>query len=264
MIVDGFMFYNEIDMLLYRMESLNEFVDYFIIVESKYTHSGKEKPLFYNENKDLFKVYNSKIVHIILDEAPFIYPNINYSKSEQWENEHFHRNGIRHGIDKLKLSNEDIIAVSDLDEIPDRNILKSIKNGSVVIDNIYSLNQDLYYYNLNSKVLVSWSLAKILNYKTYISLNLSCQDLRHHNCKIIDKGGWHLSYFGDKYFIRNKIQNFGHQEFNNENYTDLQKIENNMVNQIEAYGKQICKISVKENNYLPYKYEELLSKYILY
>ena len=202
MIVDGFMFYNEIDMLLYRLESLKEFVDHFIIVESKYTHSGKEKQLFYNENKDLFKDYNSKIIHVMLDETPFVYPNIDYSKSEQWENEHFHRNCISRGIDKLKLSNEDIIIISDLDEIPDRNVLKNIKNGSVLIDNIYSLNQDLYYYNLNSKVCCSWNAAKILNYKTYISLNLSCQDLRHINCAVIDKGGWHLSYFGDKYFIK--------------------------------------------------------------
>ena len=41
-IVDCFIFYNEIDMLLYRLEILNEYVDYFILVESKYTFSGKE------------------------------------------------------------------------------------------------------------------------------------------------------------------------------------------------------------------------------
>ena len=52
LIVDCFMFYNEIDMLLYRINTLKDVVDYFVIVESKYTHSGKEKALFYDNNKN--------------------------------------------------------------------------------------------------------------------------------------------------------------------------------------------------------------------
>jgi len=267
LIVDCFMFYNEIDLLLYRLNSLQEVVDYFVIVESKYTHSGKEKPLFYNDNKDLFKEFEPKIIHITLNDAPFKYPNINYSKHQQWDNEHFHRNGIKNGIDQLLLKDEDIIIISDLDEIPDRETLKNIKIGNLVINDIFNLKQDFYYYNLNSKMNEVWTYAKILSYRIYKSLNKSCQDLRCHNCRSLDKGGWHLSYFGDKHFIKNKIENFGHQEFNNELYTDLDSIQNKITNQIDLYNRsyeRILKIPIKDNNYLPYKYEEFLEKYVSY
>jgi hypothetical protein len=261
------MFYNEIDMLLYRLNSLNDFVDYFIIVESKYTHSGKEKSLYFNNNKHLFEEYIGKIVHVILDDAPFKYPAINYSRGEQWENEHFHRNGIKNGIERIGLNDEDILIISDLDEIPDINLLKSIKNNSLVIADIFSLKQDLYYYNLNSKMTILWDMSKILPFKTYKNLNKTCTEIRLHNCNSIENGGWHLSYFGDKYFIKNKIENFGHQEFNNELYTNLEAIHNSILNQVDLYNRphgHIIKIPIKDNDYLPYKYKEFLSKYILY
>ena len=54
-IVDCFTFYNELDMLTYRLNILNDVVDYFVLVESIHTHIGKEKPLFYQENKQLFE-----------------------------------------------------------------------------------------------------------------------------------------------------------------------------------------------------------------
>ena len=70
-IVDCFIFYNEIDMLLYRLEILNEYIDYFIIVESKYTFTGKEKQLYYNESKHLFEKYLCKPSSIITSNFSF-------------------------------------------------------------------------------------------------------------------------------------------------------------------------------------------------
>ena len=268
LIIDGFMFYNELDMLLYRLNTLNDYVDFFIIVESKYTHSGKDKELYYNENKELFKDFHPKIIHIILDDTPFKHPNIDYSKNEQWENEHYQRNAIKNGIVQLNLNDDDVIIISDLDEIPDYNSLVSIKNNKLILNNIYSLRQDFYYYNLNTKMMSMWDLAKILPYKTFKSLNLSCQEIRQIHCsRTIMNGGWHLSYFGDKHFIQNKIQHFGHQEFNNEKYTDLNIIESRIKNSTDLYGRvneKIMKISIKDNNYLPHNYEKYLLKYILY
>jgi beta-1,4-mannosyl-glycoprotein beta-1,4-N-acetylglucosaminyltransferase len=266
-IIDCFIFYNEIDMLLYRLDSLFNFVDYFVIVESNYTHSGKQKELYYNNNKNLFESFSSKIIHIILDDFPYKFPNIDYSKNQQWDNEHYQRNSIKNGIDKLVLTDEDIIIVSDLDEITDCNLLYKIKDKNFIIDNIYSLEQDLYYYNLNCKMLLKWYCSKILSYKKYKELNLSFQQIRHLNCQIIKKGGWHLSYFGDKYFIQNKIQHFGHQEYNNDNYTNLDIIDSRIKNQTDLYGRKnekIEKLSIKDNTYLPHNYEKYLSKYILY
>jgi len=42
-LVDAFIFYNEIDLLIYRLNLLNDIVDKFIIVEGTYTFVGKPK-----------------------------------------------------------------------------------------------------------------------------------------------------------------------------------------------------------------------------
>jgi beta-1,4-mannosyl-glycoprotein beta-1,4-N-acetylglucosaminyltransferase len=266
-IVDCFIFYNEIDMLLYRLDTLFNYVDYFVIVESRQTHSGKEKKIYYEENKHLFESFKSKIIYILLDNLPYKFPNIDYSKNQQWDNEHYQRNSIKNGIDKITLNDEDIIIVSDLDEIPDCKLLSSIKNNTFDINNIYSLEQDFYYYNLNTRMVNKWFCAKILSYKKYKEINLSFQDIRHVNCQKILKGGWHLSYFGDKNFIQNKIQHFGHQEYNNNNYTNLDIIESRIKNQTDLYGRnneKLEKIHINNNTYLPDNYEKYLLKYILY
>ena len=77
-------------------------------------------------------------------------------------------------------------------------------------------------------------------------------------------GGWHLSYFGDKYFIQNKIQNFSHQEFNVFNITDLSNIDERIKNNSDLFGREyvkFSKIETKDNNYLPLYYETYLKNF---
>jgi hypothetical protein len=147
-IVDCFIFYNEFDLLTYRLNLLNDVVDYFVLVESRHTHVGKEKPLYYNENKQLFERFNHKIIHVIVDDFPHKYPNINIENSEQWINEKFQRNCISRGIDKLTLQSTDIITITDLDEIPKPSTLSNIKTNALSIS-INILEMDFYYYNLH-------------------------------------------------------------------------------------------------------------------
>ena len=65
-IVDSFIFYNELDILNYRLSILDDYVDYFVLVESRYTFAGDLKPLYYLENKDKFEKFNSKVIHRII------------------------------------------------------------------------------------------------------------------------------------------------------------------------------------------------------
>jgi beta-1,4-mannosyl-glycoprotein beta-1,4-N-acetylglucosaminyltransferase len=263
-IIDCFIFYNEIDLLTYRLNILNEYVDYFVIVESTHTFTGKNKNLFYNENKNLFEKFKEKIIHIIIDDFPYKYPNINFNKNEQWKNEEYQRNYISRGLDKIVLNENDIIIIADLDEIPDPNILCKIKQNEIKID-INILEMDFYYYNLNSKINDKWHLCKILSYKFYKQKNISCGEIRRFNAQIIKNGGWHLSYFGNSIFIKNKIESFSHQELNNYNFTDKDKIDYRIKNCIDLYDRQIPiqKIHIKDNNYLPPEYNEYLSKFII-
>ena len=263
-IIDCFTFYNEIDLLTYRLNILYPIVDYFIIVESTHTYIGKEKPLFFNENRNLFEKFMNKIIHIIVDDLPYKYPNVNIDNNDVWKNEYFQRNAISRGINYIKdLSQNDVIIISDLDEIPDPYTLDKIKKGDIIVD-INILEMDLYYYNLNTRFQNKWSLCKIISYKKYKELNISCNDIRNTPCCSILNGGWHLSYFGDKYFIQNKIQNFSHQELNNANYTDLDKIENRVKNYSDLYDRDWCefeKIKIENNTYLPPDYDKYLNKY---
>jgi|TARA_B110001452_G_C15205569_1_gene418230 beta-1,4-mannosyl-glycoprotein beta-1,4-N-acetylglucosaminyltransferase len=271
-IIDSFIFYNELDLLEYRLSILNEYVDYFILVESSYTFTGKPKKLYYQENKDRFDKFNHKIIHINVTNPPFIFPNINYNANNQWRNEYHQRCQIALGINKLipYLNNEDIIITSDVDEIPNPNILQNIKNNTLQYDmnNLNRLELDMYYYNLNFRVGdgANWHGIKLLNIKTYKSLKISFQQMRlwehSHSLPIINSGGWHLSYFGDKEFIKNKIMAFSHQEYNNYNYLNDYNLEKALKNGINLIGGlDLQFIPINENNNLPPKYEIYLKQY---
>jgi beta-1,4-mannosyl-glycoprotein beta-1,4-N-acetylglucosaminyltransferase len=264
-IIDCFTFYNEMDLLTYRLNILNDVVDYFVIVESTHTFIGKEKKLFFNENKVLFEKFNEKIIHIIVDDFPYKHPNINIHNSEQWVNENFQRNQIKRGLDKLDLNDEAIITITDLDEIPDPVLLVKIKNKEITVD-IHILQMDFYYYNLNSKLEELWNHPKIISFKKYKELSLSCNSIRHIGCQIIEKAGWHLSYFGDSKFIKNKIEQFAHQEFNNDHFTNIEKIEkcvNSFSDLYDRNGNIMVKIPINNNTFLPAEYEKYLSKFIV-
>jgi beta-1,4-mannosyl-glycoprotein beta-1,4-N-acetylglucosaminyltransferase len=265
-IIDCFIFYNELDLLEYRLATLYNFVDSFILVESGYTFSGKEKILFYNENKERYAKYANKIVHVILQDATYKYPNIDYSKNEQWINERDHRNCISNGIDYLKLDDTDVIIITDLDEITDNQFLLNIKNGNININDVFSMAFDFYYYNLNTYINSEWYHPKILNYGTYKHLNYTPEQLRLMNALIITPHcGWHLSYFGDKQFIKNKLQHFAHQEYNNETYTDVNKIDECIKTQTNLFdSKRFTYIPIEENTYLPHEWNKYLTQYILY
>jgi beta-1,4-mannosyl-glycoprotein beta-1,4-N-acetylglucosaminyltransferase len=279
-IVDCFIFYNELDLLSYRLHILNNVVDYFVLVESTHTHSGKEKELIYKNNKEMFQPFHHKIIHIIVDDFPYKYPNIKYDNitdnSDSWHNERFQRNCIDQGIQQLSLRDDDIIIISDLDEIPDPYTLQKIKNNEIIIT-INALNMDFYYYNLNTKIETLWLFGKILLYKYYIHIikinNFTCSDVRlkniciNQNDYIIQNGGWHLSYFGDAHFIKNKLENFAHQEYNSDEYTNIQKIEKRINNNNDLFDRdwnKIVKTPIKENHYLPPEYQTYLQKFILF
>ena len=108
-----------------------------------------------------------------------------------------------------------------------------------------------------------WRFSKILTYKKYVDLKMICNDIRKLNLPVINNGGWHLSYFGDKNFIKNKLENFSHQEFNNSEYTDLDKIEKRVQNNVDLFNRNIKfeKLKIEDNNYLPLDYSKYLTKY---
>jgi beta-1,4-mannosyl-glycoprotein beta-1,4-N-acetylglucosaminyltransferase len=260
-IIDCFTFYNELDLLNYRLNILNEYVDFFVIVEATKTHVGNPKELIYLNNKEMFSNFHDKIIHIVVDDLPYSSDNIKYQNEEQWTNEKFQRNCINRGIEKLNLSDDDIIIISDVDEIPNICILDEIKQNKLNVT-INTLLQDFYYYNLNTKVNETWEFLKIISFSMYKQLKSCPQTIRFQKCNRISNGGWHLSYFGNSDFIKNKIDNFAHQEFDNKNIT-TENIANNVSKGKDLFNRNITltQISIQNNNNLPPKYDTYLTKY---
>ena len=259
-IIDTFTFYNELEMLQYRLEILYPIIDYFVIVEATRTFSGKEKPLYYQENKSLFDKYQDKIIHIV--DNDLVIPDI--TKGEQWENEYHQRNSIDIGIRKLDLKPQDLILISDVDEIPDIDRLNYIKENHFEITYSY-LIQDMYYYNLNTKRNEVWDFSKIINYDFYLQYDSSPQKIRMGKpFQYINRAGWHLSYFGDISKIKNKIENFAHQEFNNAENIKEEMITSRIEKGVDLFGRGdlFIQIPIHENNYLPPRAEEYFGKYM--
>lgn len=265
-IIDTFIFYNELDLLYYRLKTYYDLVDRFVLVEAKHTFAGHPKMLYYSENKEMFAEFADKIEHVVLDTFPHIYPNINYSNNEQWTNERFHRNSIRNGLDSMHLSNDDIVFVFDLDEFPDPRLLIHIRERKLAINTLYKLCLDFYYYNLNTKSPLEWTLPYVATYGYINTTQFTLSELRTGSAQAstIKRAGWHLSYFGDARFIQNKIQQFAHQEYNSDLYTDLTTINERICKNTDIYGRpneRFSYIDIKSNSYLPPNYDTLLRKF---
>lgn len=290
MFIDGFMFYNEIDLLYYRLSILYNVVDYFIICEATATHTGNPKPLYYQENKERFKEFHNKIIHIVVDDLRQSSQNKEISGRESlrsncdrgklcsslttedffW-NENYHRDCIDRGIKviskQMLLSEDTLIHISDADEIINPFIVLQLSASSKMFSNlICSIQQDLYYYNLHTRVLCNWACAKVAGYKYYSNeMGCSPQKCRMTPCQMIQNGGWHLSYFGDNRFIQNKIKSICEQNYNTQENTDLEMIQERMTKGEDIYGRKgekLIQVAIETNDRLPPRYEELLKKFI--
>jgi beta-1,4-mannosyl-glycoprotein beta-1,4-N-acetylglucosaminyltransferase len=247
-IIDCFIFYNECKMLDYRLQVLNSVVDWFVLVEATHTHVGREKPLFFADSKHLFAPYLHKIIHIVVDDFPC---KTLVNKGEQWLNENFQRNCIHRGLNQLHLQVQDLIHLSDVDEIPDPTLLSEFKRLNYPIE-INALEQDFYYYNMTCRSNEKWYQAKIFSYEFYKTANLSLNQIREFQFPFVMPGGWHLSYFGDTKFIQNKIQNFGHQEFNLPEILDA--VDENRRNGTDLFNRKdlvFRRQPLEQNTYLP-------------
>lgn len=262
-VIDCFTFYNELELLYYRLKLLYNYVDKFVIVEANQTFMGNEKILYYKENKHLYKEFEDKIVHIVVD-LPIKKEDININKNNQWVNENYQRICIKTELDKMNLNKDDLIIISDLDEIINPNILVNKDN---LLEKGYTLEQDFYYYNLNCKHKEKWNRAKLITYGELTNLGCS-EKVRHiNNYIILQNAGWHLSYFGNIKFIQNKIKEFAHQEYNSDYYTNEKNITEAITNGKDLFSRSwvpIEYVSINENiinNNLPPQYNIYLRNY---
>jgi beta-1,4-mannosyl-glycoprotein beta-1,4-N-acetylglucosaminyltransferase len=142
------------------------------------------------------------------------------------------------------------------------NIIKQIRSREIVIDQVCHIEMKCYYYNLYYVAKTKWYHTFVSDYKSIQKyIDLSTLRLSDSN-KFILNGGWHLSYFGDSQFIKNKLESFAHQEFNNKYYNNDYLIENSMKNGIQFWcNEKLNYVEIEANDDLPDRYKELLSKF---
>lgn len=239
MIIDSFMFglEYELDLLEIRLEYLSPIVDKFILVEAEFTQLGYEKPLFFDKNKNRFKKYLDKIIHIKLDKPICVgRAAIENNKIFGWENENYQRNQIARAIDA---NANDLIILSDLDEIPSiESILYYINCGHVFP---VSLEQEMFYYYLNTKVDYTWKGSQLVHCSFY--KNNTPQDLRAKRKKLpyINNGGWHFSYIGGASAVLNKINSVC-ETLAHVNYKNTDTIKNYMEANTVHFNNQKLKL----------------------
>lgn len=236
-VIDTFTFFNELPMLLLRLTELDDVVDSFVLVEATMTFSGLPKPLYFQENKAMFQKFLHKIVHVVVTDIP------NSPDTGTWVREEAQRNAIYRGLPQLSIQPDDLIILSDVDEIPDSSQIKLLKENGL-IGGIHCLLQEMYYYNTTCKMAHFWRHPKIMKFKE-LEGNPDLNKIRLiFEFPVISPGGWHFSYFGNADLIRTKLQSFSHSEFNTDFYTDKDRIQK-MINE----GKDLF-----ERDYVPTVY----------
>lgn len=231
-VIDSFSFFNEFNILKLRLYYLNDIVDNFIISESNYTYSGKPKPYYLDQViNDIPKEIREKIIRIKYT------PNINdlsfsdnvtefdYSNSN-WKLEREQRNLISKNL--FNFSNNDLIMISDVDEIPRKEVIRDLISKSIKQNFSYVSSSEMFYYNFTTFCIDNWAGTVFANVGNVIQKG--CDYFRTNRIKLspIEKGGWHFTYFGGVEQIKYKIDSFAHQEYNKELY----KTDENIIDAI--------------------------------
>jgi beta-1,4-mannosyl-glycoprotein beta-1,4-N-acetylglucosaminyltransferase len=243
-IYDCFSFYNELDLLDLRLHELYDVVDYFVLVEAPITHSGKQKPLYYNNNRHLFDEFSSKILYVLVQDMPItpeeiqaaispqdrVWLDTGYQLGDNWVRERFQRNAIMRGL--ISCYPEDIIIIEDADEMIRADVIADF--DKTLVDGSNAIGQALHSYYLNWKcVNMPWWGSKVMRYKFITNPSEhrfhTPSSLGFENC------GWHFNFLGGADAIKNKIKAYAHQEFNIQDV--LANVENRLSDKQDALGR---------------------------
>ena len=254
-IFDCFMYFNEDIVLELRLNYLNKFVDHFIIVESTFNHRGQEKKL--NFNIDKFSKFKKKIKYLILENQPTNLEKIENNDTEEekskkyilngYKRDHFQRNYISNGIKEA--NQDDIIIISDIDEIPNLEKLDLTK----IQDDLILFNQKMCYYKFNlyqknynwtgsrackKKNLLSPQWIRDVKPKKYSKWRLDTYFSKHKytNIHLINNGGWHFSYLNTPELIEQKLKSYTHHREYELNPIGIENIEERIRNRMSVYN----------------------------
>ena len=223
------MYFDEDLLLDLRLNSLNKFVKKFVITEATYTHNGSKKKLNFDINK--FKKFKDKIIYIVVDKQPKDIMELKENDTKQKRGEklilngmardYFQRENLSRGLNDV--DGEDLILISDLDEIPNLEKL----NLSGINNNIIIFEQKMFYYKLNlfyeDYIWLGTKAVKKKNFKSPQWLrNIKGKNYpkwrvdtffskkKYTNLTFIKNGGWHFTCLRTAEELEKKLLNFAH------------------------------------------------------
>ena len=257
-IYDCFMYFDEELILDLRLNILDKFVDYFVIVESIFTHKGEKRNLKFNINK--FKKFEDKIVYLVYDQEPsqiekIVSKDTEDEKSRKYiMNALFRENAQRNFINGAlnDLDNEDVILVSDVDEIPN---LKGI-NFKEKKSKIILFKQDMLYYKFNLKLPnLDWTGTKACKKKYFKSaqwlrnvkdrkypfyrVDTYFSEKKYINCEFVDNGGWHFTNIKTAKQIKQKLESYLHHIEFDKNPLSAEDIDKIIQDKIAIYDLSV-------------------------
>ncbi len=279
---DCFMYFDEDLVLDIRLNVLNKYVKKFIITEATYAHNGNKKKL--NFKIENFKKFKDKIEYIVVDDLPTNIKSINTDDSDDIKSQKLILNGMARDIHQREMLNKglskvdenDIILVSDLDEIPNLENLKlSEINNKIIV-----FKQKMFYYKLNLLYKnCTWYGTKACKKRNFISpqwlreikskqyskyrLDLIFSKKKYSDIFFVENGGWHFTYLKNYKDLEKKLSSFAHHyefEISGLKQSDIKAmienkkaIYNHQVDQKNYKNKWRGDIQLErvENSYLP-------------
>ena len=258
-IYDCITFFNANFLFETRVKILNNYVDYFVVCEANKDHIGNPKD--FNFNKKLLDKYSDKIIYIKVEDLP----KIKLKGKKDYGLLKIQMENLFKGI---KFANdEDLIILSDEDEIPNPRELKSFQPQNYKYGVFL---QNMYYFKLNiqniDEGLGNWPgsrICKKMNLKSFFKLRtLKVKNLEYpfwridkeKSLQLIKKGGWHFTYLMTPEDISKKIQSMSHTEFNKEEFRNIKNIEDKIKNLKDPFNRNY--------NFKKVKIDDTYPKYI--
>jgi len=219
-VFDCFPFFNELDLLEIRLHEHGPFVDRFVIAESTETFSGEPKPLHFEANRDRFAAFADRITYIVVDDTP-------PERRSRWGREQYQRDVLGRGL--TDAAAEDLVILSDVDEIMRGEAIRSAKAAPPERFEILCFELRMYNYYLNyeaeerwlrsgpravrAKDLTSlWALRRTKGptgapFRDFTRSLYNWRELgRPVRSRVIRDAGWHFTYLGSTAEIQTKIR----------------------------------------------------------
>lgn len=270
MVFDCFTFFNETDLLEFRLRLLSDVVDKFVICESNYTHSGKLKPYNYQDNMSRYSKWEDKIIYLPIEQS---IEDLNFDKvntytptNGAWVLENQQRLALLYAAEMM--SDEDLVLVGDLDEIPDPKAITALKQSGIIINginNAVSFPMLFHYYYMNCQMegydrIWNGTVACFADYFKEVGPQ-HLRDNRNHFTKLPVNAGYHFSYLGGPDKVKTKIESFAHTEFNRPDITSESNIKNALNKGQDVFRRPGISYTVSPVEKYPEPFKSLMLQY---